>query len=121
MKNKLLNEFKIGDKVAIYGEFKLSYDKDGKKIPIEIPFKTAKWGVVCGASHKYLGTYKHGTIDHETGYEEDQAHLSIEKVITIWRVTLGLLNTPLDCLTEQLKKTEIDFYIPIRYYSNKEI
>lgn len=119
MKNKLLGEFKIGDKVIIKGEFKTEYIhgplKQDLKIQIEVPFKNTKFGIVCGASHKYLGTYKDVGDD-----EYDQPYLSVEKVITIWQVRLGLLNTPLNCLTEQLQKTVINFDIPIRYYANKE-
>lgn len=120
MKNNLLGEFKIGDRVFVKGEFKSSYDDKDKKVPIEIPFKNPKFGIVCGASHKYLGTYKYGSINYESGYEEDQAHLSVEEVVTVWKVALGLLNTPINCLTEQLQKTVINFDIPIRYYANKE-
>ena len=115
MKNELLGEFKIGDKVFVKGEFKPAYSQGNKKIAIEMWFKNPKFGVVCGASHKYLGTYKDIGDD-----EYDQPYLSVEKVVTIWKVALGLLNTPLDCLTEQLEKSVINFEIPIRYYANKE-
>jgi hypothetical protein len=118
MKNELLGKFEIGDKVAVHGEFKPSYDESNKKVPIEIPFKNPKFGIVCGASHKYLGTYRYGDTDPMFG--DEQPHLSVEKVITVWKVALGLLNTPINCLTEQLQKTVINFEIPIRYYANKE-
>jgi hypothetical protein len=116
MKNELLGKFRIGDRVIVKGEYRTGYTGGDKKNSIEIVYKNSRFGIVCGASHKYLGTYKDVVDD-----EYDQPYLSVEKVITTWKVRLGLLNLPLDCLTEQLQKTEIIFDIPIRYYANKEI
>jgi hypothetical protein len=122
MDNPELGKFEIGDNVIVQGEFKTEYNTDGNKVPIEISFKTPKFGIICGATHKNIGKYKgyNALRSYHSEFDDDGPYLSVEKVFTVWLVRLGLLNSPLTCLSGQLKKYFLDdFKLPIRYYAHK--
>jgi hypothetical protein len=121
MKNAELGKFEVGDKVIVCGEFITEYDrrKSALKIPVEIPFRNPKFGIICGATHKHTGKYKHASFDPEGGYMDDAPYLSVEKTFTVWLVRLGLLNSPICCLSSQLKIYNMEFKLPIKYYSHK--
>jgi hypothetical protein len=123
MKNPILGRFEIGDRVVVKGEFRTEYVhgplKQDLKVPIEISYKRPRFGIICGATHKCLGVRKGYHYNYNTEIDE-QPYLSVEKVVTVWQVKLGLLNKPLNCLSNQIERWFMDnFRIPIRYYSNK--
>lgn len=116
MRNPNLGFFNIGDKVIVKGEFRTGYTGGDRKVPIEIQYKNPKFGIICGATHKCLGIRKGYRYNNDLEMDE-QPYLSVEKVITVWQVKLGLLNKPLICLPHQLERNFVfNFKIPIRYY-----
>ena len=115
MKNKK-PRFTIGTKVTVSATVECVYvyeDKDVSRVPFEnrktvrvLDRKPCKpfTGWIVGARKKHLGEYSPRTWSYDG--EEDPAYLSIDKVVWVWLVRVGIVNKEVEVLDEDLQPTE---------------
>lgn len=94
-------KFKIGDWVSIAATASFEYDDKNHKQVVRT--ETRPWiGQIVGAKRKQTGWYDPGYSGGYWDEEKEAPSFTIDRTITVWLVTRGLVNIPLMCLEDDL-------------------
>lgn len=108
MGKRLVPTFKIGQWVeveAICSTYKDGNQKLGKIAYFKNPIK----GVICGAVHRYIGRITPAVNDEYNFVYDWKPH----KALLLWKITIGLVNTPFEALERHVKPISHRGQLPI--------